>query len=213
MAARLISEESLSQALLETFSIPLVASIQSDPLPEDQLTAGEREELARLAAPARRDSWLRGRAALKRLQAALGGEPDTSALKFPHARISLTHSESWAVAVGIGPGKTQGLGVDLEIKGVPKPDTARKFLNAGELVWLRRMEEEDRPRLLHRIWTVKEAAFKADPENSGRTLRDYAMADPGFVAGKARRGDRVFLYASFEVPEGFLSVAVLPAVE
>ncbi len=60
---------------------------------------------------------------------------------------------------------------------------------------------------------MKEATFKADPENAGRTLREYALADPGFTAGKALRGDKRFLYASFEVPEGFLSVAVLPAVE
>ena len=213
MAARLIHEGSLSDALLETFSIPLVASIQGEPVGEDQLTTGEREALDRLGAPTRRDAWLRGRAALKRLQAALGGDADTSLLKFPHPRISLTHSDTWAVAVGVGSSKTLGLGVDLEIKGAPKPDTARRFLNASELVWLRRMEEEERPRLLHRLWTVKEATFKADPDNAGKTLRDYALADPGYVAGKARRGDRVFHYASFEVPDGFLSVAVLPAVE
>jgi len=75
------------------------------------------------------------------------------------------------------------------------------------------MDEGDREKMLHRLWTVKEATFKADPENAGKTLRDYGLADPGFVAGKARRGDRVFYYASFEVPDGFLSVAVLPAVE
>jgi phosphopantetheinyl transferase (holo-ACP synthase) len=106
-----------------------------------------------------------------------------------------------------------GIGVDLEVKSAPKPDTARRFLNPAEMVWLRRMEEEERPRMLHRIWTVKEAAFKADPQNQWRTLKDYGMADPGYVAGKARRGERVFYYASFEVPGGFLSVAVLPAVE
>ncbi|HEV3026788.1 MAG TPA: 4'-phosphopantetheinyl transferase superfamily protein, partial [Planctomycetota bacterium] len=105
-----------------------------------------------------------------------------------------------------------GLGVDLELKSQPKPETARRFLNPSEMVWLRRMDEAEHPRSLHRLWTVKEAIFKADPENQGRTLKDYALADPGFVAGRARRGTRLFHYASFEVPEGFLSVAVLPAV-
>jgi 4'-phosphopantetheinyl transferase EntD len=213
VADRLINEASFTHALLETFSLPILACVEGTVLPEGQLSPGEREELARLTAPARRESWLRGRAALKRLSAAIGIESDTSLLRFPHPRISLTHSEGWAVAIGLNSDKLGGLGVDLELKSVPKPETARKFLNPSELVWLRRMDEGDHPRLLHRLWTVKEALFKADPENNGKTVKDYALADPGFVAGRARRGTRLFHYASFEVPEGFLSVAVLPTVE
>jgi 4'-phosphopantetheinyl transferase EntD len=213
MAARLINEASLCHALLETFSFQILACVEGAPVPLDRLTPGEREDLGRLTAAPRRESWLRGRAALKRLQEAIGGPEDTSRLKFPHPQVSLTHSENWAVAIGAVSGKTIGIGVDLEVRASPKAETARRFLNASELVWLRRMDEEERPRLLHRLWTVKEATFKADPENAGKTLRDYALADPGYVAGKARRGDRVFLYSSFEVPEGWLSVAVLPSVE
>jgi len=209
----LINEASFANALLETFSLPIVACFESQPLTEEKLTGAEREALAKLAAPARRESWLRGRAALKRLQASLGAAEDTSTLKFPHPRLSLTHSESWAVAVGSLSAKLLGLGVDLEVKSVPSPETARRFLNPAEMVWLRRMDEEERPKMLHRLWTVKEATFKADPDNAGKTLKDYGLADPGYVAGKARRGERVFYYASFEVPGGFLSVAVLPAVE
>ena len=209
----MIHEASLTDALLETFSLPILACVDGKPIPEDRLSPGEREDLAKLTAPVRRESWLRGRAALKRLLGALGKEPDTSTLRFPNPQLSLTHSESWAVAIGLNSEKVAGLGVDLELKSIPKPETARKFLNPSELVWLRRMDEADHPRLLHRLWTVKEALFKADPENAGNTIRDYALADPGFVAGRARRGTRLFHYASFEVPEGFLSVAVLPAVE
>jgi phosphopantetheinyl transferase (holo-ACP synthase) len=209
----LIHEASFSNALLETFSLPIVAVIESQPVGEDQLTAGEIAELGGLTAQLRRDSWLRGRAALKRLGAALGGTTDTSTLKFPNPHLSLTHSEAWAVAIGLITPKLRGIGVDLELKSVPKPETARKFLNPSEMVWLRRMEEAEHPRMLHRLWTVKEAIFKADPDNAGKTLKDYALADPGFVAGRARRADRLFNYVSFEVPDGFLSVAVLPAVE
>jgi len=209
----LINEASFANALLETFSLPIIACFESQPVAEEKLTAGEREALATLAAPARRDSWLRGRAALKRLQASLGASDDTSTLTFPHPRLSLTHSGTWAVAVGSVSPKLLGLGVDLETKGVPSPDSARRFLNPAEAVWLRRMDEEERPKMLHRLWTVKEATFKADPDNAGKTLKDFGLADPGFVSGKARRGERVFYYASFEVPGGFLSVAVLPAVE
>jgi phosphopantetheinyl transferase len=209
----LINEASLHNALLETFSLPIQACVESQPVAENRLSPGETAELTRMTAPARRESWLRGRAALKRLAAAVGGSEDTSTLKFPHPHYSLTHSENWAVAIGLPTPKLAGLGVDLELKGPPKPETARRFLNPSEVVWLRRMDELEHPRLLHRLWTVKEALFKADPENAGRTLKEYALADPGFKAGRARRGERTFHYASFEFPTGFLSVAVLPAVE
>jgi len=209
----LIQEASLANALLETFSLPIQACIERLPFPEDKLTSGELGELAKMTAPPRRESWLKGRAALKRLAAAIGIGDDTSAFKFPHPGISLTHSEAWAVAIGIQSPKLAGLGIDLEVKSQPKPEAARKFLNPSELVWLRRMDELEHPRLLHRLWTVKEAIFKADPDNAGKTLRDFALADPGFTAGKARRGPRLFHYASFEVPDGFLSVAILPAVQ
>jgi 4'-phosphopantetheinyl transferase EntD len=208
----LINEASFANALLETFSLPILACFESEPLSEEKLSAAERDALAKLTAPVRREAWLRGRAALKRLQASLGASDDTSTLQFPHPRLSLTHSEAWAVAVGSASTKLLGLGVDLEIKNVPL-EAARRFLNPAEMVWLRRMDEEERPKMLHRLWTVKEATFKADPENAGKTLKDYGLADPGYVAGKARRGEREFHYASFEVPGGFLSVAVLPAVE
>jgi len=209
----LINEASIANALLETFSLPILACVETQPVLENRLTPGETTVLATLTAPARRDSWLRGRAALKRLAVITNYSEDTSTLKFPHANFSLTHSENCAVAIGVITTKLWGLGVDLEIKGAPKPETARRFLNPSELVWLRRMDELEHPRLLHRLWTVKEAIFKADPENAGKLLKDYALADPGFKAGRARRGDRTFHYASFEFPSGFLSVAVLPAVE
>ena len=209
----MISESSLANALLETFSLPILACVEGQALAEEKLSSGEREVLAGLTAPSRRESWLRGRAALKRLAGLIGESDDTSALSFPHPRISLSHSEGWAVAIGLHLPKLDGLGVDLELKSQPKPETARRFLNPSEMVWLRRMDEAEHPRALHRLWTVKEAIFKADPENQGRTLKEYALADPGFVAGRARRGPRLFHYASFEVPKGFLSIAVLPVVE
>src|SRR5262249_50647506 len=163
------------------FSLPIVACFETQPLAEERLTPGEREQLARLTAPSRRDSWLRGRAALKRLQASLGAADDTSALAFPHPRLSLSHSESWAVAVGSTSPKLLGLGVDLEVKAGPRPETATRFLNPAEAVWLRRMDEGERPKMLHRLWTAKEAIFKADPENKGKTLKHYGLADPGFI--------------------------------
>ena len=65
------------------------------------------------------------------MQVAIGGSDDTSTLKFPHPRLSLTHSEAWAIAVGTASGKLLGIGVDLEVKSAPKPETARRFLSCA----------------------------------------------------------------------------------
>jgi 4'-phosphopantetheinyl transferase EntD len=160
----------------------------------------------------RRDSWLRGRAVLKRLLTALGEADDTSALRFPHPRISLTHSGGWAVAVGAASGLL-GIGVDLELRVPPRFETARRFLSDGELEWIGQLGEAESPRALLRLWTVKEAVYKADPGNGSASFRDYTLDDPAQLRGTVirRLSGPVFRYGSFELPGGFLSLAILPA--
>ena len=152
----------------------------------DVLSPGERAALEKLKAERRRESWLRGRAALK----ALLGDIDTSTLRFPHPELSLTHTEDVAVAVACdGAG---GVGVDLEIRP-PSERAARRFLTESEFAasggpdgWLR-------------MWTVKEACFKADLKNKGRTILEYASQDPRFR------------HASIRVFGGWLTVALAVA--
>jgi 4'-phosphopantetheinyl transferase EntD len=149
-----------------------------------RLTAGEQAILARLKAPARRESWLRGRAALKKL---LGKDFDSAALRFPQPEISLTHAGDVAVAVHCK--GARGLGVDLEIRP-PSERAARRVLSPAEFAaaqgpdgWLL-------------FWTIKEACFKADLANQGRTLLDYPVHDPRFH------------HASTRAYGGWLTVAV-----
>ncbi|HEX7900199.1 MAG TPA: 4'-phosphopantetheinyl transferase superfamily protein [Planctomycetota bacterium] len=150
------------------------------------LAPGERTALDRLKAERRRDSWLRGRAALKAL---LGGI-DTSALRFPNAELSLTHTEDVAVAVACeGAG---GVGIDLEVRP-PSERAARRFLSAAEF------EAAGGPDGWLRLWTVKEARFKADLRNQGRTILEYAAEDPRFR------------HASVRVFGGWLTVALAVA--
>jgi 4'-phosphopantetheinyl transferase EntD len=151
-----------------------------------ELTPGEHATLATLKAEARRESWLRGRAALKRLL----GNVDTSRLRFPHPEISLTHTADVAVAVSCK--GARGTGVDLEIRP-PSERAARRFLSdlefaaaAGPDDWLL-------------LWTVKEACFKADLRNAGRTVVDYAVKDLRFR------------HASVRAFGGWLTVAVAVA--
>ena len=150
--------------------------------PAERLTEAERATLAGFKAERRRESWLRGRAALK----ALLGDVDTSTLSFPHPELSLTHTEDVAVAVACR--GARGVGVDLEVRP-PSERAARRFLRPAEFAgtapddWLR-------------LWTVKEARFKADLRNQGRTILEYGVDDPRFR------------HASIPVFGGWLTVAV-----
>jgi hypothetical protein len=154
------------------------------------LTAGERKVLDTLRADARRSGWLRGRAALK----ALLGDGDTSALRFPHRELSLTHAGEVAVAVRCR--GACGTGVDLEIRP-PSERAARRFLGEAEFAAASGPEDW----LL--LWTVKEACFKADLDNAGRTVLEYAVD-----GREARRGRRRFRHASVRAHGGWLTVAV-----
>ena len=160
----------------------------------EELTAAERAQLP--AGPRRRD-WLLGRAALKRL---LGGG-DTSGVRFPHRSLSLSHAGGLAVAAGVEGGQG-GVGVDYEPGRGVEPRTARFFLRPPE-------RQPGRAGDLLRLWTVKEALFKATPGNEGATLLDYETVDPGAGAGEALDGTgRAFRYASAAVRGGWLTVAV-----
>jgi acyl carrier protein len=110
-----------------------------------------------------------GRDAL-RLAAALAGLPgDPARFRFPHPRASVTHTErAGAAAVLLGwPGA--GVGVDLEHDREVQPRMTRFYLRDAEV-------GAD----LLRLWTVKEAMFKADPDNATRLLRDYRTTDPAY---------------------------------
>ncbi len=170
-----------------------------------RLTPGEEKQLGEFTAPARRDSWLRGRAALKELLAALGEGDDTSRLRFPNPRVSLSHSAARAVAAGTSSREVAGLGVDLELRAPPRLEAARFFMAPREKARL----EKAPPQTLLRLWTVKEAAFKADPGNALTSLRAYRIEDPDALSGAIPLGERAIRYRTFELPGGYLSVALL----
>ncbi len=168
------------------------------PATPDDLSPGER---AQCPAGLRRNDWLLGRAALKRV---LGGG-DTSHLRFPSRSLSLSHAGGLAVVVQVDGGQA-GVGVDYEPWRVVDPRTARFFLGPHERE--RARGEAD----LLRLWTVKEALWKATPQNLGATLVDYETDDDAEAAGGAVDGrDQVFRYASRSVDGGWLTVAVCDA--
>ncbi len=207
MAPGLIDAAALSRRFADAFSLPIRICAVSEPISERLLHPREREQIGRFTSPRRRAAWLRGRAALRGL-----GFEDSSALVFPRADCSLAHSGDWAVAVSLPPGTVAGLGIDLELGRAPREEAARKFLDEGERAWLAAIEARARGAALIRFWTVKEAAFKADPGNRGCVVGDYVLEDPGAERGRVRRKDRRFEYDSCLVDGGRISLAVLRSV-
>lgn len=151
------------------------------------------------------NEWLAGRAALQALLDALGDGACARELAFPHPRYSLTHAGGLALAAAAADGGVPGIGVDLELRHGMDLRASRLFLSPQE-----RARAGNDARALLRLWTVKEALFKADPRNRGRILADYRLADARRWAGEARAaGDSMrFRYASAPLAGGIVSVAV-----
>ena len=182
--------------LFRSLGVALKLAVATHPIDPARLTAGDRSILDTLGQRARRREWLVGRAALARLPR-----------RIPHARYSLTHSRGIAVAAfGAGP---RSIGIDLELRRGVDPRAARFFLTDEESSGLPRAAQRCSQELL-RLWTAKEALFKADPDNRHRSLREYRIDAPASGAGTASRAGRRnarFRYASFRVAGGYLSIA------
>ncbi len=208
-----LDEKSLSKKFEEDLGIPLAIAASGRSVDPRRLSPRERIRYRALEALPRRESWLKGRSALKRLLLRLGERDDTSEVRFPHPRFSLTHSGRYAVAIGTDSDRLGGIGIDLEVGRSPHPDSARFFLTPEERDWLNRQRESDRPAHLLRLWTVKESLFKADPGNDETGLPDYRMKDPGAWRGTAfvRHGREIEMhYASYPCGEGWISIAIYP---
>jgi 4'-phosphopantetheinyl transferase EntD len=207
-----VSDLALGALLTRELGVPLMVLSAHTPASFDRLSPGEAATLASLTSAARREEWRLGRAALKAALAAIGEGDDTSCLALPHPRLSLTHSGSVALAVASTDACLGGLGVDLEIERTPKPAMARFFLDEAELGWLAAQPDTERAAHLARLWSIKEAVFKADLANASATLRDYHLTDPAAASGLATRHiDSTltqFAYVTADFPAASLAVAV-----
>ena len=163
------------------------------------LHAREASQYQAIGSGDRRRQWLLGRTALRQL---LPVGTDTGGLSFPHPRLSISHTGEVAFAVHVE--HVVGTGVDVELSARrPDPRSARFFLRADE-----RRSELSAAELL-RLWTVKEALFKATPDNAETVLLDYRLADIAAATGRAAGpGGEQLEYASALVPDGVLTVAV-----
>jgi hypothetical protein len=187
----------LAARLGEALGTDCLAAVSRRPAPD--LSPGELAAAGKLGG-VRREDWLRGRDALKAVLAAEDVGLDTSKIAFPHRRYSITHAGGVAVAVATG---APGTGADLETRA-PSLAAARRFLSEREFAGARGRAA------WQRLWTVKEACFKADLANAGVVMTAYEADDPAARAGTARRrgSDARFRYVSLRTLGGWLSVAV-----
>lgn len=204
-------EKRLERRLQEEIFVPLKVAVSTAPISVSRLAPKELAAFKDFPLPARQDLWLRGRSALKRLLARLEEDEDTSGIHFPNARYSLTHSRGVAIAVGVEEVRLRGIGVDLETGRTPRVESARFFLGPREQEWCLRFEPSVRSEHLQRLWTVKEALFKADPHNRNTGLVDYVVEYPGKPKGRvftAGGRELAMAYGSIPFAGGALSVAI-----
>lgn len=196
--------------------VGVLLAVSDVPLDLMQLTAREHGAYAKLASSSRRRTWLCGRRALRRALAACGYPADTWLYRFPGPVASVSHSGGTSVAaVAVPRSPVTGVGVDIELGRSADPQIGRFFLTVPELRWLAALPLANQGPAVLRLWTVKEALFKADAANTGTMLPDYATASPScYRGGASRTGPAVraapaqFHYVSLAVRHGFLTIAV-----
>jgi len=161
----------------------------------DVLSDGERSRAARFRFEHDRRRFVIAHAKLRQALAKCTGA-DAAALQFgvaangkpfahDHAiEFSLSHSaEIVVIAVSSAP-----VGVDVErIEARPGLEqVAAEFFDDAELCWLR--EQTDRTGAFYRLWTMKEAALKADGQGIATELKhasvDTQQFDRVVVRGK-----------------------------
>ena len=196
-----------SRMVIDDVTIELFAAGQ--PAPVHALSAGERTVAERLSKRARVE-FLRGRAAQKSALAALGLDTDTSLVRMPHRNHSLTHAGDIAVSAFTNAERVLGIGVDFEPHANVSADRARFFLTQHELqTWPDVLQPHHAPDLL-RLWTVKEALYKATADNDALTVRDYTVNEPwawNGAAALAGRPDVALRYVTAVARGGYLTVA------
>lgn len=132
----------------------------------------------------------------------------------PHPHLSLSHADGMVVAGALGAGdrsSVAGLGVDYEpARRAITERAARLFLDDLEQARVEALPEAERSRARLALWTVKEAAYKATPDNGGHTVAAYHVAGPVSQGVTRFRDSLDFLHVVVPLAEGLLAVAVLP---
>lgn len=194
-----------ASAVLE---IPLLLAYANGTMPLAELSTAEQACLAQFKFENRRRDWLCGRNALKKLLRMLDRPDDTKSIRFPDRQLSISHGDGESFAVGTC-AETQGMGIDYEPLRAINERVANWFLDDREIDWLSKQSVSDCTRHIIRLWTIKEAAFKSHPLNSGMSLWEFAVIDPTEQLKNVvttRSGANIQIFCR-KFPGGYLSIA------
>ncbi len=168
--------------------------IADAPLPKEALNPAERAQYSSLSFSHRREQWLKGRQALRRLGERRNHQ-DLGSHSLPHdwEKVSLTYNAGRAIAASCRK-PCEGFGIDAESLRHVCPRLAGLFLTAEEwdMAQSHCLEDSD----FVRLWTVKEALYKASSgkdASGGLWLRHYKLKDLRSLRGEATRRDGLIL--------------------
>jgi len=120
----------------------------------------------------------------------------------------MSHSRGLSVAAA-AEDATRWLGIDLQRFEGPSTGSERLFLHLEERAALDSLGSEERDDARLRLWTVKEALFKSDPENESAWIGEYFIDSPLRLRGTAHRDASAhFRWACGRVRGGWLSAAL-----
>ena len=164
---------------------------------DHHLSSSELNECKYSTNSSRYFDWISGRSALKTILSTLNKDLDVTKISFPHPFLSLSHTKDCAVAIGIlnSGNAVKGIGIDLELD--------RKVSTKHMKFYLNDFESDLKINNDHmlRLWTVKEALFKADPNNDSNVLKDYIVKNSKTLSGKAtNKKGHTFYYKSIKNP-------------
>ena len=169
-----LNGNSVIEPLLKSFLGPTAAAVwqmierdlDADFFEKWQAVAGSQLEAPAFSTNKRKQEWAAGRRALLNLHEVL-----QSAGIAPAARIfSLSHSGEMVLAVACEKSaQVKKIGVDIESADrVLTTQVAEKFVDREEQQWgLSALQ----------LWTIKEAAFKANPKSEDTYVSQYILKD------------------------------------
>lgn len=208
--------KTITEQCRKALAHPIELSLICGPFNSPSLSAAEQERANTYKHEGGKEAYLRGRAALKALLSVLKQNEDTSLLAFPSPNFSLSHSGDCALAAASPNGDLCGLGVDIEMNRLVKPKMTKFYLTEQETSYINTVSIEKQNSELLRLWTIKEALFKADLNNRGMVIGNYSINRPADLCGtaivKSKEDSPTFSYISLLFPEACVSVAILKGV-
>ncbi len=121
-------------------------------------------------------------------------------LSFPNKEISISHSKEIFVLLKIQ--GFNGVGIDLEFK---QRNYSKKLRNR-----IINLEEKEVVKDFDtlKIWTIKEALFKANPQNNNTIIKNYIIKNSELASFKSNNSEIIFEYLCLDLKDFYFSCAI-----